>query len=150
MESLWCISLLCMCLLFALYCGIPYVLWRAHIRLLVETALHDRGVNIPSIIYRICSVWQETVDHVFIECILAFVAHEWVFRWCQIPNQSFSSASQFLNFVACWGNFPRKTNVLDTIVYCLVWCIWIARSNTVFKKLPQSPSMVVNTVVLLC
>ncbi|KAJ9537117.1 hypothetical protein OSB04_029850 [Centaurea solstitialis] len=87
-------------------------------RILTRTNLSKKGINTPSILCPLCALDEESVDHLFHSC------------------------SPLLQTILEHGKSIKWRKFLETAVGGLVWFIWKARNNVIFKGLRFSSSMV--------
>nr|KAJ0218526.1 hypothetical protein LSAT_V11C300147870 [Lactuca sativa] len=92
--------------------------WRACMgRIPTAVALSRRGINMSSTSYQMCFSGVDTADHILLNCPIAFDSLRWIFNWCDISIQRFLSISDFVNFAASWGNYPKKRKIFIAIFY---------------------------------
>ncbi|CAI9303401.1 unnamed protein product [Lactuca saligna] len=104
--------------------------WRACMgRIPIVVALSRRGINTSSISYQMCFSGVDIADHILLDCLIAFDSLCWIFNWCGISIQRLLSVSDFVNFAASWGNYPKKRKIFIAISYGFLWCIWKARND---------------------
>ncbi|KAL7607119.1 hypothetical protein Lser_V15G14863 [Lactuca serriola] len=124
--------------------------WRADLsRIHVAIELSERGVKVPNQMCHLCNKALESVDHLLVSCEFAMGVFECVFKWCGIRTQQFSKVSEVINFAASWGNCPRKRTIVSTILFCLLWNIWRAMNDRVFKDLKTSYTKVADNIISL-
>ncbi|KAJ9557765.1 hypothetical protein OSB04_012379, partial [Centaurea solstitialis] len=117
--------------------------WRLLLnRIPTRTNLSKRGINTPSISCPLCNLEEESVDHLFCTCSMVKNLWRWFFNWCLIDIGQPDSLNQMLFKVLEFGKSIKWRNFLETTVGGLVWFIWKARNNAVFKGVRFSASMV--------
>ncbi|KAL4575182.1 hypothetical protein LXL04_022024 [Taraxacum kok-saghyz] len=72
-----------------------------------------------------------------------------LFNQLIVQSQNFSSVSEFLNYDATWGNFPSKKAIFFAIKSCLLWNLWLARNDRIFKKQRSSFTKVADSTISL-
>lgn len=123
-------------------------IWRALLnKLLVAANLEARGIQVQIDTCLLCNEEKETCDHILINCIFAIEAQQWILKWCEIPTTKFNGVADLLNFVANWGSCPCKKEMINATFYGLLWFIWVARNNKVFKQIGMCPTKVVDEVI---
>ena len=85
-----------------------------------------------------CKCNSETIDHLFLHCLVAIELWDMVFGLfgvCWVMPMS------VVELLACWqGRFGRHRNGYIWIVvsHCLVWCIWKKRNSRCFEDKERS------------
>ncbi|KAJ9545183.1 hypothetical protein OSB04_024890 [Centaurea solstitialis] len=77
------------------------------------------------------------------------IALGWIFNWCGVQIQHFSSVSNFINFAVNWGHSPKKRNIFIAIYYGLLWCSCKAKNEVVFNKVYISSLKMADSVVTM-
>nr|KAJ0227864.1 hypothetical protein LSAT_V11C100001760 [Lactuca sativa] len=122
--------------------------WRACMgRIPTAVALSRRGINMSSISCQMCSSGVDIVDHILLDCPIAFDSLSWIFNWCNVSIQRFLSISDFVNFAASWGNCPKKRKIFIAICYGFLWCMWKARNDVWFNKIQVNSSKLADNVI---
>ncbi|KAL4589978.1 hypothetical protein LXL04_002891 [Taraxacum kok-saghyz] len=93
-----------------------------------------RGITTVNLICQLCGTDPETVDHLLATCDFSREVCGWIFMWLGMPAKQFNKVTEYLDHAASWGNCPRKRQSLNSIFYCLLWNIWLARNEVVFNK----------------
>ncbi|KAL4577659.1 hypothetical protein LXL04_013770 [Taraxacum kok-saghyz] len=70
-----------------------------------------------------------------------------IWKWCNIPQQRFSSTPEVVMFAANWGNCPRKRRILISIVYGSLLCVWKARNDKMFNKNRISSTKLADNII---
>ncbi|CAI9291909.1 unnamed protein product [Lactuca saligna] len=96
------------------------------------------GININSTVCSMCSSQEETVDHLLVDCMFAHDTFKWISKWCQLDIHRFSIVADVISFASQWGNCPKKRKILISIVYDVLWCIWLARITGYSVKFLQN------------
>ena len=103
-------------------------IWRASLyRIPVATSLVERGISVPNQLCKFCNIDSESSDHLLVNCEFAKGVREWIFKWCGINTQHFSCIRELIDFATSWGNSLKERTIFNSIVYCLLWNIWIAK-----------------------
>ncbi|KAJ9551167.1 hypothetical protein OSB04_015212 [Centaurea solstitialis] len=125
-------------------------IWRACMdRIPSAVNLARRGINVGNTSCALCNLGTDEADHFLINCPSTATAMGWIFNWCGIPIQPFSSVSDFINFAANWGHCPKKRRIFIVICYGLLWCTWKARNDLVFNKVHISLLKMADSVVTM-
>ncbi|XP_023730170.1 uncharacterized protein LOC111877898 [Lactuca sativa] len=123
-------------------------IWRALLdHILVAANLEIRGIKLQSATCPLCNLEKETGDHLLINCSVAREARGWIFNWCGIKVTQFNNVIDFVNFAANWGSCPTKRERMNAIVYGLLWFVWMARNNKVFKQTRVTPAKIADEVI---
>ncbi|KAL4572313.1 hypothetical protein LXL04_019085 [Taraxacum kok-saghyz] len=122
--------------------------WRASMnKIPVISELAKRGIMVQSNKRHLCNVESETVDHLFTSCSFTKETMAWIFKWCGINIMHFDNISGFFDFAASWGNCPRKREILNTIMHCLIWCIWLEQNDKAFNNSKDSTPKVADKII---
>lgn len=122
--------------------------WRAMLgRIPVAETLALRGVNSMSQMCPLCNLELETVNHLLVNCEFKHAVQYWIFRWCGIQPGRFSCSKEFIEGTHLWGNCPKKRLIGNTILFCLLWNVWIYRNEKVFKQMNTSATKVVDNII---
>jgi len=122
--------------------------WRAMLgRIPVAETLVNRGVVMESRNCPLCHDASESLSHLFLDCDFTKQVFFWIFRWCGIRHRSFSSVLELTEFAANWGNTPLEKELSSLVFSCLIWCIWLARNDKIFKKLTVSPPKTADNII---
>ncbi|CAI9295541.1 unnamed protein product [Lactuca saligna] len=71
--------------------------------------------------YTLCNKDVESMDHIFLHCEFVKEVHFWIFKWCDITVQGFSSATEFFNTSTIWDKRQRKKVISDVILFEVLW-----------------------------
>ena len=108
--------------------------WRVLLgKLPTRVNLVRRQVMMLSTVCPLCNNKDETVQHVFFECIVAQKVWDNCDRWIGIHSVRHNKAgSHLMNFYLIW--FNKKVNtVWKGMWLAIVWEIWRHRNNVVFN-----------------
>nr|KAJ0202333.1 hypothetical protein LSAT_V11C600325370 [Lactuca sativa] len=89
----------------------------------------------------------DVVDHILLDCPLLFDTLVWIFNWCDILFQIFLSISDFVNFAATRGNYPKERKIFLAICYAYLRCVWKARNGVWFNRLQVNSSKLADNVI---
>ncbi|KAL7597976.1 hypothetical protein Lser_V15G26000 [Lactuca serriola] len=118
-------------------------IWRAVLdRLPVAMNLARRGVSLESSTCPLCNNDQESRDHLLIKCEVATEARAWILKWCGISVTSFDNVGELINFAATWGSCSKRRKRLNAVLYGLLWFIWLAQNNKLFKGIQTNPARI--------
>ncbi|CAN1746099.1 Uncharacterized mitochondrial protein AtMg00310 [Linum perenne] len=107
-----------------------FFLWRILQRSLpVRAELFYRGLDIPTLC-PVCWDEEETIDHLFFDCILAIK----VAKVCNLPIQNYKGPS----FVYAWRRLSREHMSLRVSFILFWWRLWKSRNLIVFKFIQDS------------
>ncbi|CAI9301134.1 unnamed protein product [Lactuca saligna] len=124
--------------------------WRACMRRIpMAVALSKKGINLSSISCKMCFMGMDVADYILLDCPFAFESLGWIFNWCDIHVHRFISTSNFVNFAASWGNYPKKRGIFIAICYGFLWCMWKARNDIWFNIIKVNPSKLADNVISL-
>jgi len=91
--------------------------WRAMLgRIPFNELLASRGVNIPSTLWVLCNLENESVDHLLLHCNYAKTVQEWVFKWCGIKLWDFANIRDFTDFKWCVFGSHETTRFSKTFI----------------------------------
>ncbi|KAJ9555174.1 hypothetical protein OSB04_009788 [Centaurea solstitialis] len=111
-------------------------------RIPTRVNLNKRGINTSSTFCPLCESEEETVEHLFHSCSAVKDLWRWFFDWCLINVGQQASFNQFLFKILECGKSLKSRKFLEAAVGGLVWFIWKARNNLIFKGVKFSASMV--------
>ncbi|GJX36417.1 hypothetical protein Tco_0247974 [Tanacetum coccineum] len=101
-------------------------------KLPTRLSLSLRGIEIPSIIYPICSSVGESGSHLFFGCNMARLLLRKVTRWWELEYPDLNSYEEWL----AWFNSIRLhkglKDVLEGVFYVMWWAIWKFRNQVLF------------------
>ena len=123
-------------------------IWRASLgRIPSAIALAHRGVAVPSTACNYCGDGAENADHILINCPFAVCIRSWVWNWCGGVQCDPSNIIDMLYMAANWGNNSKSRIIFNAICHGLLWNLWKARNDRIFKKRFKSPTLVFDEVV---
>ncbi|CAH1412783.1 unnamed protein product [Lactuca virosa] len=116
-------------------------------RIPTATELSKRGVNLETLTCRMCEEKDECPDHALVDCSFAKKkVADGIWRWCNVQVGGFNKVNDLLDFVATWGSCAKRRKIIVVICYGMLWCIWKARNERVFKKNRLPPDKVIEIV----
>ncbi|CAH1441010.1 unnamed protein product [Lactuca virosa] len=125
-------------------------IWRAKWgRVPSAQALISRGFSNISPNCGYCNHTDEISDHIFIHCDFASAVREWIMRWCGVTLAPINTVEDLLEFASNWSQCPKKHKVFMMICYGLIWCLWKARNDIIFKQVKASPTKIVDDIQAL-
>nr|KAJ0194141.1 hypothetical protein LSAT_V11C800435930 [Lactuca sativa] len=134
--------------------------WRANMgRIPSAIELNRRGLKLGSTYCSSCISGDECCDHLLVKCPYATMVRNMIFQWCNIirpqtgPVQTVGNPGDCPgptnprgpNFLSYRGNGKSKVR-LTAICYCLIWCLWRARNERIFKGMFIAPNRVVENI----
>ncbi|KAL7604491.1 hypothetical protein Lser_V15G17384 [Lactuca serriola] len=122
--------------------------WRASMgRILVAESLAIRGIQHSHQICSLCNNDSESVDRILVNYEFAKEVQAWIFKWCGLYNRRFSNVLELIDSAASWGNCPKKKSIRSTVIFCLLWNIWLVRNDKVFRNTIASPTKVADNII---
>ena len=106
----------------------------------------NRGLQISNQMCTLCNKDVELVDHLLLHCEFTEV-HFWIFKWCGITVRGFSSVTGFLITSTIRDNCQRKKVIGDVILFGVLWYIWFARKDKIFKNIRVVPPKVTDDII---
>ncbi|KAJ0880373.1 putative reverse transcriptase zinc-binding domain-containing protein [Helianthus annuus] len=108
--------------------------WRGNMdRLPTRINLRRRNVEITSVKCPSCDDSEETMEHLFTACPVAFRVWSAFSVWCNVPPLFFFEFKDILDI-----KYIKIGKKADMVTYGLViitcWCIWKERNEVVFNK----------------
>ncbi|XP_022011459.1 uncharacterized protein LOC110911173 [Helianthus annuus] len=109
--------------------------WRAlQGRIPTATQLRGRGVQIPSVICKLCGRADETPNHLLVSCCHANSVWEQIRSWVKITGtrkpETLKEVIEDIN-VCQWPKVKKKA--VHAIVMLTAWVIWKNRNAKIFK-----------------
>ncbi|KAJ0918143.1 putative reverse transcriptase zinc-binding domain-containing protein [Helianthus annuus] len=121
--------------------------WRGNIdRLPTRVNLRRRNVDITSVMCPLYSDSEETVEHLFTACPVAFRVWLAFNVWCNVPPLFFFEFKDILDinkFIKI-GKKAEMVTYLLAIIAC--WCIWKERNEMVFNQKVGSPHDIIGEI----
>ncbi|KAJ0622334.1 putative reverse transcriptase zinc-binding domain-containing protein [Helianthus annuus] len=99
----------------------------------VRSNLASRGIHIPDTHRPLCSLEDETTDHVFVKCPMAAEVWSRVSWWSDVRWYAANNVKELFDVAAQSGGSKELLNLKTTILYSTLWFIWNARNNKVFR-----------------
>ncbi|XP_076912042.1 uncharacterized protein LOC143570226 [Bidens hawaiensis] len=107
--------------------------WRLLLnRIPVAVNLLARGLVSISRSCTICTLSDESSDHVFLDCVRAKQVWRAVSLWCGWDLTAFGSIDQLLEEASHSSSHLRK-RILKAIIYSSIWSIWKQRNAKTFS-----------------
>nr|XP_043609624.1 uncharacterized protein LOC122581456 [Erigeron canadensis] len=112
-----------------------FLAWRLWIgRLPTKDNLAKRNVQVISMECGVCSLEEESVEHLFGSCQLAVQIWEHVSKWCRVHPFFFFSAKDLPSLAQqLIGDVGWKQPV-HLVILTSIWCIWKNMNNIVFNS----------------
>ncbi|KAE8698668.1 serine/threonine-protein kinase AFC1-like [Hibiscus syriacus] len=113
-------------------------LWQvAHQRLAVRTELIRRGIHLEEVFCPFCAKQEETVQHLFISCLIAWDV--WSKFW-RLWGVSSVLPKDPVSLLCSWSDLRPKSIIWSLIPGVVLWLLWKARNSVVFEdwKLDRS------------
>ena len=122
-------------------------IWRANMgRIPSAIELNRRGLKLGSTYCSSCISGDECCDHLLVKCPYATMVRNLIFQWCNIISPQMETVGDLIQFAANGrGNGKSKVR-LTAICYCLIWCLWRARNERIFKGMFIAPNRVVENI----
>ncbi|GJR43318.1 RNA-directed DNA polymerase, eukaryota, partial [Tanacetum coccineum] len=113
--------------------------WRVFLdKLPTRLNLSLRGLDIPSILCPVCSIYVESTSHLLFSCHLARQLMSKVSRWWELEFQDFFSYDDWLLWFKNLRMSKRLKDVSEGVCYISWWVIWKFRNQILFgKQFPQ-------------
>ncbi|KAE8678433.1 hypothetical protein F3Y22_tig00111410pilonHSYRG00088 [Hibiscus syriacus] len=105
-------------------------LWQvSHQRLAVRSELIKRGVTLEEVSCPLCAKQEETVQHLFISCQVAWDL--WSSFW-RLWGVSSVLPNDPASLLCSWSDLRPKSLIWDFIPGVVLWSLWKARNSVVF------------------
>lgn len=121
--------------------------WRARLgKIPSALELIKKGVHINSLN---CQTWGNNTkcsNHLLVSCLMAEQVINTILNWCGLTIQRFESVMEIVTFACKQGKNRKKQKVLCSIIFCVLWCIWRARNELVYKGIKTSSTAIVDIV----
>ncbi|KAL6550624.1 hypothetical protein OROMI_021112 [Orobanche minor] len=115
-------------------------IWRAKMgRIPSSEALIKRGI--PNI-HSHCSHCNEVGTN----CALGKTTGHWIFRWCGIGDVVVNSVTELIEFAQSWGNSKKEGKLFTLVCYGMLWLMWLAINDRIFKQRIISPTLVADNI----
>ncbi|CAH1445351.1 unnamed protein product [Lactuca virosa] len=121
--------------------------WRAvQGRIPATVELRNRGISIDTTLCEACIGMEESVVHILFSCPFAGEVRNMVLNWCGMDNNETHSIMDLIHSMASHGRCPKEKGCYTSICYGMIWAIWRARNDRIFKGYFTSPSRVVDGI----
>ncbi|KAE8672566.1 G patch domain-containing protein TGH [Hibiscus syriacus] len=108
-------------------------LWQiSHQKLAVRSELKRRGVVLESVLCPLCLKQEETVQHLFISCLVAGNLWNNYFKLWDISSVLPKDPPALLS---SWSELREKSLIWNFIPGVVLWSIWKSRNSVVFEKM---------------
>ncbi|XP_076887303.1 uncharacterized protein LOC143537409 [Bidens hawaiensis] len=116
---------------------VGFVAWRAMLnRLPTLDALARRNISINSLVCPACGSEEESVDHVFISCVIAQKVWCLISQWCKVPSIYAFSVRDLVE-LHLYSLFPKdKAKALHAVCLVTMWCLWKKRNELIHNGVP--------------
>lgn len=74
-----------------------------------------------------------TVDHLFYGCAASKELWNWLLQWCEVCISSHSTLEQLISEIKDYGKSGNSQRFLEAVMGSVLWFIWKARNDLVFK-----------------
>lgn len=105
----------------------------------VSEALSHRGIMVQSSTCLLCGNHNESVNHLIVEFDFSKIVLHRISRWCGLQNLQVNTVRDLLDYVASWGNCPRKKNKHLRRSFIPHYGIFGLQEMTNSSKLRRSP-----------
>lgn len=125
-------------------------LWRLLLnRLPTKSILASKGIPVPSTACSLCSLEEETIEHLFYECSAAKEIWNWLSNWCGVNLGNHNSLVSLIYNCLDVAKSRSQRLFLEAAMGCLLWCFWKSRNKSAFNGVPFSVSMVSSEIQAL-
>lgn len=99
-------------------------IWRDCLgRIPIAETLTHRDIIVKDFNCQPCNQRKEPVNHLLVDREFAKVVQLWIFKWCRIHSENFTTIREFVDGATSWGNYPSKRQVGMVICYSIMWNI---------------------------
>ncbi|GJY05619.1 RNA-directed DNA polymerase, eukaryota [Tanacetum coccineum] len=107
--------------------------WRVSLdKLPTRLNLSLRGLDIPSIICPLCSIYGESTSHLLFSCLLARQLMCKVARWWELEYHDILSYEDWLGWLNNLRCSKRFKDMFEGVCYTTWWVIWKHRNQVLF------------------
>ncbi|GJS32258.1 RNA-directed DNA polymerase, eukaryota [Tanacetum coccineum] len=106
-----------------------------------------RGMNIDSIVCRICNAGVESTNHIFFQCVVVRQIMRKISSWWNIDYSDVNSYEEWRVWLVSIRIQSKLKGVLEGVYYGLWWYMWNFRNKLLFdKKIPEKALIFDNLV----
>ncbi|XP_022041224.1 uncharacterized protein LOC110943800 [Helianthus annuus] len=122
--------------------------WRAvQGRIPTTTQLRQRGMQISSIICKVCGREDETPDHVLVKCDYAKEVWEQIWNWVKISGaQKPDTIKEMIEAVNDFQWPKVKKKAVHAVFILTAWRIWKNRNTKVFKDRGEAAFKIIEDI----
>ncbi|XP_071713331.1 uncharacterized protein [Rutidosis leptorrhynchoides] len=122
-------------------------IWRARLRRLpIRVELDKRGVDLDSVLCRLCNNGIESVEHTLILCQQALEVWERVVKWCGLSNVTNLSIGEAFLGRSTQQLSPIQKDVWQVVEWTCGYLIWKNRNQKIFKNKSWNGALALNKI----
>ncbi|KAJ9547963.1 hypothetical protein OSB04_020506 [Centaurea solstitialis] len=91
-------------------------------------------ISLSSDVCPLCSVEEDTVEHLFHSCTVVSEVWKWFFKWCKLSMEQHTSLDHLISSLINHDTSDKGKKFMETTVGCVPWFVWKARNNVVFNN----------------
>ncbi|KAK1361049.1 hypothetical protein POM88_045523 [Heracleum sosnowskyi] len=111
-------------------------LWKLHSKILPTKNFHLSriGSSFGSSLCSLCLTCEETIDHLFWECMCSKNCWRSILDWWGHSNKNaFNSLSEMWSSIY-WYSHPSLKKVWHMVIVATLWTMWLVRNETIFRN----------------
>ncbi|MFS7923076.1 putative reverse transcriptase zinc-binding domain-containing protein [Helianthus anomalus] len=121
--------------------------WRADLnRLPTIEGLRRRNVMVDDQTYVFCNEGEDSVSHLFIECVAANVVWNMISGWCHVPQIFASSFQDLMKVYQFSGLKDPEKSIFQGVLIIACWSLWKARNEVRFRNKPFRIEKIISEV----